>query len=67
MRLCLNAASPVVRRLAALEREGKAQDEVCLQVYDLARLSAGLMERKDMAEFLSRSQRLLKNQLPEEA
>lgn len=67
MRLCLNAASPVVRRLAALEREGKTQDEVCLQVYDLARLSAGLMERKDMAEFLSRSQRLLKNQLPEEA
>ncbi len=67
MRLCLNAASPVIRRIAELEREGKEQDELCRQIYDLARLSAGLMERKDMAEFLARSQRLLSHQLPEES
>jgi len=59
LEVVLNAASPVVQRLAALEREGKPQDEECLQVYDLARLSAGLMERADMAAFLERSQRIL--------
>jgi len=66
MELVLNAASPVVKALAQKEREGAPQDELCLQIYDLARLSAGFMERGDLAEFLRRSQRLLKRQLEQE-
>ena len=58
-----NAASPVVKALAQAERDGQAQDDQLLQIYDLARLAGGFMDPNEMAEFVRRSQRLMRTQL----
>ena len=54
-----NAASPVVQALAKAERDGSGNDELLLQVYDLARLAGGFMDPSELAQFIRRSQRLM--------
>ena len=64
LELVLNAASPVVQKLAAAEKkeEGSA-DSLCCQVFDLARLGAGLMNPDDLMAFVHRSQEMLAGQV----
>ena len=57
--LVLNTSSPVVEKILADEKEGKKRDEICLQIYDLARLTSGMMEQKELTEFIQRSQTLI--------
>jgi molecular chaperone HtpG len=58
-KLVLNTNSPVVEKILENEKDGKAQDEICLQIYDLARLTSGMMEPKELSTFIERSQKLI--------
>lgn len=58
-KLVLNTNSPVVEKILASEKEQEQQDEICLQIYDLARLTSGLMEPKELSTFIERSQKLI--------
>ena len=57
--LVLNTSSPVVEKILSDEKQGKQQDEICLQIYDLARLTSGMMEQKELTTFIERSQKLI--------
>ena len=58
-KLVLNASSPVVEKILLKEKENENQDEICLQIYDLARLTSGMMEPKELSTFIGRSQKLI--------
>ncbi|MBN2878803.1 MAG: molecular chaperone HtpG [Clostridia bacterium] len=58
-KLVLNTSSPVVEKILEKEKSGEAQDEICLQIYDLARLTSGMMEQKELSTFIERSQKLI--------
>ena len=62
--LVVNPASPIIKKIAKLESAEKKNeakiDTLCNQVYDLARLTAGLMKPADMAEFIKRSTSFIK-------
>ena len=58
-KLVLNTNSPVVEKILEKEKDEKSQDEICLQIYDLARLTAGMMEPKELSSFIERSQKLI--------
>jgi len=60
-KLVLNTNSPVVEKILDGEKEDKAQDEICLQIYDLARLTSGMMEPKELSTFIERSQKLIED------
>lgn len=56
--LVLNANSPVVKKLLAIEEPAKAQ-ELAEHVYDLARLAHEGLKGEDLAAFIARSHKLL--------
>ena len=58
-KLVLNTNSNVVEKILEKEKESKGQDEICLQIYDLARLTSGMMEPKELSSFIERSQKLI--------
>jgi molecular chaperone HtpG len=62
--LVVNPASPIIKKIAKLEGAEKKNEKkintLCNQVYDLARLTAGLMKPEDMAEFIKRSTTFIK-------
>lgn len=57
--LMLNTNSPVIQKILTQETKDTAQDDLCLQIYDLARLTSGMMNPKDLSKFVQRSQKLL--------
>ena len=62
--LVVNPASPVIQKIAKLEgaekKNVKKIDALCQQVFDLAKLTAGLLKPEDMAEFIKRSTGFIK-------
>lgn len=56
--LVLNANSPVVKKLLAIEDAARSQ-ELAEHVYDLARLADGGLKGEDLAAFIARSHKLL--------
>ncbi|MEX1378052.1 MAG: molecular chaperone HtpG [Eubacteriales bacterium] len=58
-KLVLNTNSHVVEKILEKEKESENQDEICLQIYDLARLTSGMMEPKELSNFIERSQKLI--------
>ncbi len=57
--LVVNANHPVIVKLAETKDE-KEKDEVIKQLYDLARLSKGLLKGKELNEFVKRSIEIIK-------
>ena len=55
--LVLNRACETVKNLAGMP-EGDLRDKICLQLYDLARLSSRPLESDDLRNFLRRSSEL---------
>lgn len=60
-KLVLNTNNPVVEKILENEKIDKTQDEICLQIYDLARLTSGMMEPKELSTFIERSQKLIED------
>ncbi len=62
--LVVNPSSPVIQKIAKLEgaekKNEKKIDALCQQVFDLAKLTAGLLKPEDMAEFIKRSTTFIK-------
>jgi len=62
--LVVNPASPIIQKIAKLEGADKKNvkkiDALCQQVFDLARLTAGLLKPEDMADFIKRSTGFIK-------
>ena len=58
-KLVLNTSSKVVEKILEKEKQDENQDEICLQIYDLARLTSGLLEPKELSSFIERSQKLI--------
>lgn len=57
--LVVNSNSPVIRTLIEREKASEPTDEICGQIFDLARLGAGLMHPNDLTSFVKRSQSML--------
>lgn len=60
--LVINPNNAVITKIASLEDSNDSEDavnELCLQVFDLAKLTAGLLRPDDMADFLKRSSSIL--------
>lgn len=62
--LIVNPASPIIQKIAKMEsaqnKNVKKIDALCQQVFDLARLTAGLLKPEDMADFIKRSTGFIK-------
>lgn len=58
-KLVLNTNSSVIEKILLKEKQDENQDEICLQIYDLARLTSGMMEPKELNTFIERSQKLI--------
>jgi molecular chaperone HtpG len=67
--LLVNNASPIVRKVAALEEGGRKDDAELLvaHVYDLAQLASGGFDKDRMELFLERSYQLLEQIHPEQS
>jgi len=65
-KLVLNTSSPVFEKILEKEKSGDSQDEICLQIYDLARLTSGMMEQKELSTFIERSQKLIEKLVNED-
>ena len=56
--LVVNANNPIVYKLVETEEKGQ-QDAIVKQIYDLARLSKGLLKGKDLNDFVTRSAEMI--------
>ncbi len=57
--LVVNTNNPLIGKLL-IEPDEKKQDELVKQLYDLARLSKGLLKGKELSEFVKRSVSIIK-------
>lgn len=60
--LIINMANPTVLKLVAME-DGDKKDLVILHIYQLAKLTAGKLESKELSEFIKRSAGILEETL----